>query len=497
MTAGGATDATVKTFHRRSFLAGGSALAAGYTLFGASDAGAQTPPTDLTGLPVINITASPFNADPTGAKDSTAAILAAIAASGSSGIIFAPAGVYVITGGANGGQPIAFSGSCQLIGEGGRASDAGTTFLCGDTTAGLLLNGSALYQGFLVHGAGVATLPLQRGTAGGGGAYGVFNDVWVTNSAQDGWTIIGTQNDAYYSCGSDSSARDNLYIDGGAGGLDFFHWQEANSGRYGLHADALIPGAPGSYGSYTESVRFWSGIFDAVSGSYACVSKVYLRHAKDYAFPKVNIIGTACTGPTVDIDQSSCLGIDFDGAFIWSKLTTGGANPGHACIQVSGSNTAPQIISVRTDGVYFVAGDTSVYVETAGASISALNWMADLTTNGPAAASGLPGIDTMLKGRTGKWQIAANNSGWSGAVAYRFGSDGRVEFKGTVSGPSGSTAFTLPAGYRPPAIAYLMVVMPTGVGVAAVEPSGAVVVAQISGSTSQGVYFDGLSCPVT
>jgi hypothetical protein len=497
LTTGGISQTTLPKLRRRAFLAGGTALAAGYTIFQASDAGAQPPPADISGWPVINITAAPFNADPTGKTDSTAAILAAIAASGSAGVIYAPAGIYLITGGANGGHPITFSGTVQLIGEGGRASDAGTTFLCGDVAAGLVLNGSALYQGFLIHGDNVATLPLQRGLSTGGGAYGVFKDVWVTNSAQDGWTIIGSQNDAYYSCGSDSSARDNLYIDGGAGGLDFYHWEEANSGRYGLHADALVSGRAGSYGSFTEDVHFWGGIFDAVTGGAACVSKIYLRHATDYAFPKANLVGMACSGPTVDIDQSSCFGIDFDGAYIWAAASGKGTSPGHACIQISGTSTAPQIVSVRTDGVYFVAGDTSVYVATAAANITAANWLADLTSNGPVAASGLPGIDTMLKGRTGEWQIPANASGWSGAVAYRVGSSGRIEFKGTVEGPSGSTAFTLSLGYRPPAIAYLSVITPNGFGVAAVEPSGAVVVAEINGTTTKGVYFDGLSLPTT
>jgi hypothetical protein len=462
-----------------------------------SDAGAQAPASDLTGLPVMNITSAPFNADPTGKSDSTAAILAAVAAAQSVGIVFAPAGVYLMKGASNGGHPITIAGSCQLIGQGGRASLPGTTFLCGDATAGLVLNGSALYQGFLVNGGGIATLPLQRGLSSGAGAYAEFNDVWVINSAQDGWTIISSQNDSYYSCGSDSSARDNLYIDGGAGGLDFFHWEEANAGRYGVHGDALITGAPESYVTWTETVRFWSGIFDAVAGGVPGVSKLYLRSAKDWAFPKVNVIGMTCSGPAVDIDQSTCSGIDFGGAYFWAATTSGGANPGHACIQVSGTNPTPQIVAVRTDGAYFVAGDTSVYVETADANISAANWMADLSVNGPVAAGGLAGIDTMLKGRTGEWQVATPATGWTGSLGYRIGPNSRVEFKGDLAGPSGTTAFTLPAGYRPVVDNFLMVVMPTGMGFAAIETSGAVVPVQISGQTAQGVYCDGLTFPTT
>ena len=124
----------------------------------------------------------------------------------------------MITGGANQQQPITIDGDGVFEGAGSRwdgGTSTGTTFVCGDSTAGILLNGSGYCANFTVDANNVATTPFWRGTETDAGSFGTFMSIAVVNSAQDGWTIISSQNDSYYSCVSHGSARDNLYIDGG------------------------------------------------------------------------------------------------------------------------------------------------------------------------------------------------------------------------------------------------------------------------------------------
>jgi hypothetical protein len=448
------------------------------------------PVADVSGLPVINITSSPFNADPSGNTDSTAAIVAAIAAAGKTGRIYAPEGVYLITGGQNDGGPITFSGAGTFEGAGAAlASTASTVFRCGDTRAGFLFTGNGLVANFTIDGNSVATTPMQRGEETGGGSFGTFMNVAVINSAQDGWTIISAQNDSYYSCLSQGSARDNLYIDGGAGGLDFFHWHDAANGRFGIRSDGAIEGMGGTYGGMVECVRFWGGITEG--GAINPTSRIFLRHAVDWSFPYMNIVGIGCQGPTVTIDQSTCYDVDLSNTRIWANKTNGGASPGFAGVAIDGHATYGG--EFYFDNAYFVEGDTSIYVASAAPFLSAAGIM-DHTINGPMAANGVQDINTLLLRRVGAWQTAALGSGWQGAVEFRSSGFGRTEFKGTMTGPTGTSAFTLPVGYRPMANATLVAAIGAGVGsVAVAASSGNVTVAQGSGQSSAGVSLDGLS----
>jgi hypothetical protein len=77
-------------------LAGGAAVAIGNTV-GATEASAAT--TSAATPDWINVAAAPYNADPTGAADSTAAFQSAIsaAASAGGGVIYIPTGTYTIS----------------------------------------------------------------------------------------------------------------------------------------------------------------------------------------------------------------------------------------------------------------------------------------------------------------------------------------------------------------------------------------------------------------
>ncbi len=458
-----------------------------------------TPPTDLSGLPVVNITVAPFNADPTGATDSTAAILAAISAAGTNGRVYAPAGTYLILGASNGNGPIVVNGDGMFEGAGSRWSGgagAGTTFLCGDQTAGLLFNGNGMVANFVIDGNKVATTPLQRGMQTGAGSFGTFMNVAVVNSAQDGWTIISSQNDSYYSCVSHGSARDNLYIDGGAGGLDFYHWNDSSCGRYGIRSDGIVVGLAGSYLTHTEAIRFWGGISEA--GNFlglpvpSGVSRIMLRNAVDWAFPCMNIFGSGMSGPTVHVDQGSCYAINLSDALLWA--TKSGVSPGHACVQLDGSPGFGGDLIVN--GTYFVAGDSSVYVATGTPSVSAFG-MVDHTTYGPVGGSGVPEVNSLLRGNTGPWIPATLQNGWIGTAHYRYDAASRVELRGKIIGASGIAAFRLPVGYYPPTTPTLMVLMGAGVGSLSIGTSGLVTPTQVLGGTTQGVLLDGVSFPAT
>lgn len=445
--------------------------------------------------------------------DNTPMILTASTAAGtavySTGRLFAPAGVYMFSGGANSSKQILFSSRGGLFGAGGRAglgSDAASTvFLCGDASAGLLPNASATYEGFLVDGNNVATAPLQNGVLTGGlatsgGSYGTFVDVWVTGSAANGWGIFGSQNNSYLDCGSTSNAQDGLYIDGGAGGHDFWNFYEARNRRYGVHGDTAYT-AVGGYITFTGDVRFFGGCLDTPSGAPQGVSKVYLRGCQDWRFLEMAILGTNLSGPTVDLSQGTLYAYGQYFRNCWISSTTTGGSPGRACIQIAdGAGQSNAYTFVKTDGTYFAGGDTSVYVTATGNyRYSAVRWIYDGTTNGPLSGGSAPPIDVILGGRTGAWQTAALASPWSGSVSYRVDADGRIQLRGSASGgTSGSTLFTLSSGYRPTSTTLQIPAARSGGGLAflSVNTSGAVQVTQVGSGSLGTVTADGVCFPV-
>jgi hypothetical protein len=390
-------------------------------------------------------------------------------------------------------------------GSKGPAASPGTTdFLCGDATAGILANGSGTFQWFRCDGNNIAATPMQNGKIVSGlatpaSANATFIGINVINAADTGWTIYGAQNNAYYECRSWQSTRRGLYIDGGAGDLDFVHWQESAPNRlttylYGMHGDGLVPGGSGTYGDHTENIQFHSGIIDGGAGGQ---SRIYLRHAVNWRFPGLSIVGnnSSVTGPAIDLDQSSGYGLDFSKCWIWS-VKPSQTVAGTTCIQVSGqppAGSSPKTFLI-TDGAFFVGGANSVRFTGYGNYYSAAAWTYDQTVNGPTADAGLPAVDTLLRGRKGKWQTAAAPAPWSGTVSYRVDADGLVRLKGSVSSTGtggGPIINALPLGYRPGATIVLAATTSAGSATITVTPAG--VVSGSSVPSGQTLYLDGLT----
>lgn len=436
------------------------------------------------------------NAEFSYGTDDTVALVAALTAAGLRTTVLVPAGIYTIRGSSyagdsSGGNQLHLKSAGGLRGHGGRG--ANSVFLCADETAGVLAIASACYEGFMVDGNNIATTPLwngiiegpdSAGTTGGVGeptgglptgpptgvvdgygiSYATFIDVWATRSAGNGWAIIYSQNNTYYDCGTTDHAGDGLYIDGGAGGLDFFNFYERGSKGYAIHGDALVPAATG-YATNVSDMRFFGGTLDSDPNRQG-MSKVYLRFAFDWRFEHTKIVGTNLSGPTVHLDQVQAYGLDFFGCWIWA--TPKGTNPGNACIQIDG--IAPynnSYVFSFMDGCYFGSGDNSVYIGSSNEYYlySGRGWLGDETTYGPVTSSALPAsaavvsapdvvlpdANVLLSGRTGSWQLASLASGWTGSVYYRVMAEGWVQMKGSAQSGAGAagTLFTLPLGYRP------------------------------------------------
>jgi hypothetical protein len=444
--------------------------------------------------------------------DDTVAIVNAIAAAdvgqtagggiggstnGPAGTVLFPPGIYTISGAKNGNAAIDLGGhTVNLIGSGGRClpdvTAASTVLLCADAKAGVLMDSWSIYKGFCVHGNNIATTPIKS-TAG---SFSTYVDVWATNSAATGWTIWDSQNNSYYACGSTNNAQDGLYLDGGTGGLDFWHFTESGSARYGIYCDTKQLGTLGSFITNTEDVHFFGGSCSSTSAVTA-TTKVYLVGAIDWAILGMTINGTNLSGPTVQIQQGLAHWIDLSGCTI-------SASSGQRCIDVEASPGTTAYLFLKTDNVRFLSGANSVYISNVSVyTYSGIGWVYDGTVSGPATGSTKP-IDTILLGRTGAWQSVTLNSPWSGTVTYRMRSDGIVELKGSATRASGSgtsTLFALPANYRPnngsgAALKIQGVTQKTTTITAAlltIAASGGAVQSGVASGTT--VYLDGISFP--
>jgi hypothetical protein len=396
--------------------------------------------------------------------DDTVAILNAIAAAeagqqatlgvggstaGPAGTVFFPPGIYMISGAKNSNKQIDLQGhTVNIVGCGGRClpdvTAAASVLLCTDATAGLLTDSWSFYKGFCVSGNHIATNPVQS-TAG---CFSTYIDVWATASADVGWTIFDSQNNSYHDCGTTNNKNDGLYMDGGAGGNDFWHFTESGSGRYGIYADTKVLGQYGSFLTNTEDNKFFGGSVSSTASDPQATSKIFLNGALTWYILGMTIRGDNLTGPTVDLKQGTSHWIDLSGCTI-------SAVSSQACILVDGGSGSNAYLFVKTDGVRFLSGANSIYVTNHGAYwYSGIDWAYDGSTNGPQAASDADGtlLESLLTGRTGQWHAATLTAPWtSGSVKFRMRSDGLVELKGyatRVSG-SGSNILTLPTGFRP------------------------------------------------
>jgi hypothetical protein len=423
--------------------------------------------------------------------DDTGAILLAVAAAGWLDTVYAPAGIYTIRGASNtsgdtgGGKQIHLPSRGGLLGQGGKHdveaphSRANTTFLCADANAGLMFSGQARFEGFLVDGNNIATLPLKSsptagpnvvevpggpvptggvptgvgtGTSSGNGTqYALFIDVWVKRSAGDGWSVFASQNLAFYDCGSTDNARDGVYFDMGTGGHDFFNFYERGSLRYGISGDNKIPG--GGFVYLPGDIQFFGGVLDT-HPTRRGVSKVHMGPSLEWGFFDMDIVGTNLSGPTMELVQTLDMNHRIHRCRIWATPT--GGTPGNACIKISGTaeRTGVQQLFLKTDGCSFLSGDCSVLVTEANGvnQYFSRGWVVDATTRGPQVdGSGLPDANVMLQGRTGRWQTASLVAPWTGTVRYRVMAEGWVQLEGSAQSllGTGGRMFVLPTGYRP------------------------------------------------
>jgi hypothetical protein len=422
--------------------------------------------TSITSPTVVKLADVAMHAVTNGAfsygTDDTQAIVDAIEAAGWLHTLYAPAGIYTIRGASNtgdtgGGNQLHLPSRGGLVGQGGKyvpsdsTSRPNTVFFCADASAGLLFSGHARFEGFMVDGNNIATLPIRSNqVAGGNGTqYAMFIDVWVTRSAADGWTIYASQNCAFYDCGSTDNAQDGVYFDMGTGGHDFFNFYERGSLRYGIRGDNKVPG--GGFVYLPGDIQFYGGCLDTHPTRQG-VSKVNMGPALEWGFFDMDIVGSNLSGPTMQVSQTLSENHRISRCRIWA--TPKGMTRGNACIQISGTSeqNGVQHQMLKTDGCAFMAGDNSVYVAAASGydQYSARGWVLDATAFGPVGATSLPDADVMLQGRTGKWRQATLLSPWTGTVRYRITSEGWLQLEGSATSLTGLAGkiFVLPVGYR-------------------------------------------------
>lgn len=158
----------------------------------ALDAFSRAPADAATGSGVtdwINVTDAPYNADPTGTTESAAAINSAITASPAGGVVYMPAGIYLIA------RPIVLQKSVTLIGAHGATSsgdDAGKF-------SGTVIRVAAGYanpawSAFAT--AAILCLDQSPGTNGSASTLGIrLRDFWIDGSngpaSVDGVTCYG------------------------------------------------------------------------------------------------------------------------------------------------------------------------------------------------------------------------------------------------------------------------------------------------------------------
>jgi hypothetical protein len=491
----------MRDLNRRSFLVRSGAIAA------ATGAGGLLVPgrasaADITGNidgviqdqggEVFNVMF--YGAVGNGTTDDTSAIQSAVtAAAAVGGIVFAPAGSYKIT------SQIEFSGSVSLVGEGPKTADTGdgaTVFLCAAAGAGILITGCGTYRDFQCDGTSTATAPLQHGKLVGGVAQATrgatFICVWASNSAAAGWRIYGALDASYHDCRARINAGDGLYIDGGAGRLHFWHWEESENGGIGVHADGAITGGTGTYVDHTEDIHFFSGICDGSSSTNPGTGKISLAKATNWSFPDHSIVGnTNTSGPTVVLDQSSGYGLDFSGCWFWANT-----NSSLPAIKVNGtgpSSGTPRTFLLVNDAQFHDATVTIVGSPGINRFIGR-SWMYDNAA--PVGPSGGPAADTLLIGRTGAWVTPTYASGWSSqGIKYRINADGVVQFMGSVTAGSltASQLFTLGLGYRPDHTVELPI--QNGSGSTYVTITAAGVVSTPNPGLFGQVWMDGASFP--
>ncbi len=270
---------------RRGLFAGGMLSAAGVAgLVGADASPAAAPPS--AGTIVYGPPPSMIPGD-----DDTPALFAAISAMTNGGTLVLPPGTYHLR------TLLYVSSRVDLQGSGGGYAGTATVLQCMTAAAGVhVWGGGGVTGNFVVDGNSTATTPFTRGYEGS--AVGrTFAALSVLNSAQDGVTCLGGQNDAWYLLTVQYAARDCLVLDQGYGGALFSKCEIATGGRFNLRIDRQVPGGP--YAAPSDNVFHQCIIEYNQPGSQ---SIAYINGGWATKFDHTSFYAsTKTTGPVIDV----------------------------------------------------------------------------------------------------------------------------------------------------------------------------------------------------
>lgn len=312
---------------------------------------------------------------PTGvAANDNAALAAAIAAAtGTSAIIIARKGTYVIN------AYHAIPDGVDLRGQGGGSTSrtGRTIFKCASGNAGISIGGGGGMSGhFAVDGDNVAATPFKR--LGGTGANArFFENITVLNNTGANNDLVwfyGAQNDYWVQCGFANASRDIAVWDQGFGGATFVRCQWRNAGRYHHRYDDDVAG--GVYAQPTD-IHHYGGIMEGNAGTSLVIYNAAANVTySDQAYYTIN----APSGPMVDVVAGSGLTMHNP----WLQCTSGAAPAGSIGIKVRG--TGEMTVSGRA---IMQSLETANSVDGAGAFIYVnCNWRYYGVTNRYGATGG-------------------------------------------------------------------------------------------------------------
>jgi hypothetical protein len=279
---------TSPSLNRRALLTGGAGLAgAAWLVTSGTPRSAAAKLGDVrldAGTPTTVVYAPP----PSGGDD-TAALQAALP---TTGVLSLLSGTYLLAG------QLTVGLGQDLVGAGGGYGKSATVLQCTTAGAGLIISaGGGISSGFRVDGNSIATQPFLRNGGIGSWVGRTFQGITVINSAQDGITCLGCQNDAWYNVVGISSARDGWVFDQGYGGAVFSRCEFADAGRYNIRFDTQISGGPQN----AATNHVFQQCFVEYTRS-STVSMVYLNAAARIKFDHTTFYASvAPTGPMITV----------------------------------------------------------------------------------------------------------------------------------------------------------------------------------------------------
>lgn len=256
------------------------------------------------------IDATAFGADPTGVSDSTAAIIAALAAATPSVYgtnyetgarsVFFPPGIYLIS------SLIQVPNHVDVIGAGRRltafkCTAAGAGFVWGFNTAPY---GGTGHRGgenghFIIDGNAVATQPMKIANTN----QRTFMCIDVTGSAGDALYVVGAQNCLFLHIVIEKNAGNGLVLDGHTAGHTFERLELANNGSLGgtpsdraAHYNLKIWHTGATSGASAPSDIVFSHCILEEWGIWGAAGNVYIGSGSNIDFVNTGIHATDVSG---------------------------------------------------------------------------------------------------------------------------------------------------------------------------------------------------------